>query len=72
VPVVCTDLPAFRELAQDAATFVPTSEGSPAFTAAVLRAIDSPPARLRRHVMHALSWDQIITDRIEPLLSPSS
>jgi glycosyltransferase involved in cell wall biosynthesis len=72
VPVVCTDLPAFRELAPDGATFVPTAAGSPAFTAAVLSAIESPPARLRRHVMHALSWDRIITERIEPLLSPSS
>ena len=72
VPVVCTDLPAFRELAPVGATFVPTSDGAPAFTAAVLRAIESPPARLRRHVMHALSWDRIITERIEPLLSTSS
>lgn len=72
VPVVCTDLPAFRELATDGATFVPIADGSPAFTAAVLRATESPPARLRRHVMHALSWDRIIAERIEPLLTTSS
>jgi len=72
VPVVCTDLPAFRELAPDGASFVSTAAGSPAFTTAVLRAIESPPARLRRHVIHALSWDRIITERIEPLLSTSS
>lgn len=72
VPVVCTDLPAFRELAPDGATFVPTTAGSPAFTAAVLSAIESPPARLRRHVMRSLSWDRIITERIEPLLSTTS
>src|SRR5207244_1942782 len=28
VPVVCTDLPAFREIAPEGATFVPVSEGS--------------------------------------------
>ena len=68
VPVVCTDLPTFRELAPDGAVFVPAAAGSHAFTAAVLSAIDSPPARLRRHVLSALSWDRLITERIEPLL----
>jgi mannosylglucosylglycerate synthase len=68
VPVVCTDLPAFREIAPDGATFVPLSGGSEAFSAAVLQAIDAPAARLRRHVMSALSWDHIISERLEPLL----
>jgi glycosyltransferase involved in cell wall biosynthesis len=69
VPVVCTDLPAFRELAPDGATFVPTSAGSAAFTAAVLTAVDLPPSRLRRHVLGAFAWDRIITEQIEPLLT---
>jgi mannosylglucosylglycerate synthase len=69
VPVVCTDLPAFREVAPEGATFVPTTAGSSAFTAAVLTAIDSPPARLRRHVLGALAWDRIISEQIEPLLT---
>jgi glycosyltransferase involved in cell wall biosynthesis len=69
VPVVCTDLPAFREVAPEGVTFVPTTAGSPAFTAAVLTAIDSPPARLRRHVLGALAWDRIISEQIEPLLT---
>ena len=69
VPVVCTDLPAFREVAPEGAIFVPASAGSPAFTAAVLSAVDSPPARLRRHVLGALAWDRIITEQIEPLLT---
>jgi mannosylglucosylglycerate synthase len=72
VPVVCTDLPAFREVAPDGAIFVPTSAGSAAFTAAVVSAIDSPPARLRRHVLGALAWDRIITEQIEPLLTSST
>ena len=69
VPVVCTDLPAFREVAPEGATFVPADGGSDAFTAAVLTAIESPPSRLRRHVLGALSWDRLVTERIEPLLS---
>jgi glycosyltransferase involved in cell wall biosynthesis len=71
VPVVCTDLPAFREIAPDGATFVPVAAGSPGFTAAVLEAIESPAARLRRHVIDTLSWDRIVTERLEPLLSGS-
>jgi len=35
----------------------------------VLTAIESPPSRLRRHVLGALSWDRLVTERIEPLLS---
>ena len=72
VPVVCTDLPAFREVAPDGATFVPIGAGSRAFTAAVLKALDTPPALLRRQVLGLLSWDRIIADRIEPLLSTTS
>ena len=69
VPVVCTDLPAFREVAPEGATFVPLSDGPAAFAAAVLRVIESPAARLRRHVINALSWDRIVAERLEPLLS---
>jgi glycosyltransferase involved in cell wall biosynthesis len=72
VPVVCTDLPAFREIAPEGAIFVPPAEGSPAFTAAVLRAIDSPADRLRHHVINALSWDRIVAERLEPLLTSST
>jgi glycosyltransferase involved in cell wall biosynthesis len=72
VPVVCTDLPAFREVAPDGAVFVPPAAGSSAFTAAVLSTIDSPPARLRRHVLGALAWDRIITEQLEPLLTSPS
>ena len=72
VPVVCTDLPAFREVAPEGAIFVPASQGSAAFTAAVLRAIESPSARARHHVINALSWDHIVAERLEPLLTSSS
>jgi glycosyltransferase involved in cell wall biosynthesis len=68
VPVVCTDLPAFREIAPEGVTFVPLADGPAAFAAAVLKATESPTARLRRQVINALSWDRIVTARIEPLL----
>ena len=69
VPVVGTDLPAFREVAPQGAVLVPLEAGSAGFTAAVLRALEQPVARLRRRVLDALSWDRLITERIEPLLS---
>jgi glycosyltransferase involved in cell wall biosynthesis len=68
VPVVGTELPAFREVAPDGATLVPVAAGSAAFSKAVLEVLDSPPARLRRRVLDSLSWDHIISERIEPLL----
>ncbi len=69
VPVVCTDLPAFREVAPEGVTFVPLADGPTAFAAAVLRVLESPVARLRHRVINALSWDRIVAERIEPLLS---
>lgn len=69
VPVVCTDLPAFREVAPEGVTFVPLADGPAAFAAAVLKATESPVTRLRHHVINALSWDRIVAERIEPLLS---
>lgn len=69
VPVVSTDLPAFRELAPEGVTLVPLAAGSTGFSAAVLEAIDAPASRLRRHVIRALSWDRIVRERIEPLLA---
>jgi glycosyltransferase involved in cell wall biosynthesis len=68
-PVVCTDIPAFLELAPEGAIVVPVAGGSPGFTRAVLQAIDAPIARLRRYVLGALSWDRLLSERIEPLLA---
>jgi glycosyltransferase involved in cell wall biosynthesis len=69
VPVVCTDLPAFREVAPEGVRFVPLADGPAAFAAAVLQALESPVARLRHRVIKALAWDRIVAERIEPLLS---
>ena len=67
-PVVCTDVPAFLELAREGVVIVQRTTGSAGFTAGVLQAVNSPRARLRRDVLTRLSWDRIIADRIEPLL----
>jgi glycosyltransferase involved in cell wall biosynthesis len=68
VPVVATE--AFRAVAPEGASLVPLAGGSPAFSAAVLIAVDSPAVRTRRRAIRDLSWDRIIRERLEPLLSP--
>ncbi len=69
VPVVCTDLPAFRELAPEGVTYVEPAAGSEAFAAAVLAVLDSPAVRLRRRILRDLSWDRLVAGRLEPLLA---
>jgi glycosyltransferase involved in cell wall biosynthesis len=68
VPVVCTDLPAFRELAPEGVRYVPIEAGSEAFGTAVMDALDETATRLRRSVIRRLSWDRIVRDELEPLL----
>jgi len=67
-PVVCSDLPAFREVGVEEARFVSLADGTSAFTAAVEAALDSPTARGRRRVLARLSWDRIVRDQLEPLI----
>jgi len=67
-PVVCSDLPAFREVGVEDARFVSLAGGTSAFTAAVEAALDSPTARGRRRVLARLSWDRIVRDQLEPLI----
>jgi glycosyltransferase involved in cell wall biosynthesis len=68
-PIVCTDLPVFQEVAPEGATVVPLQAGSPGFTEGVLRALDSPPAKMRRHVLRTFSWERLISERLEPMLN---
>jgi glycosyltransferase involved in cell wall biosynthesis len=68
-PVVCTDLPAFREVSSIGPRFVPVTDGSAGFTHAVLAALNEDSVRMRRQILHELSWDSIIEERLEPLLT---
>ncbi|GAC1483113.1 MAG: hypothetical protein PVSMB9_08930 [Candidatus Dormibacteria bacterium] len=67
-PVVCTELPAFREVAPVGPRYVPLSAGSTAFSQAVIAAIDGDAIRMRRRVLREYSWNAIVGERIEPLL----
>ena len=68
-PVVCTDIPAFRELGSDGVRYVPLDAGPAGFSRAVLDALDEPKTRLRRRLRTELSWDRIIDTRLVPLLN---
>jgi glycosyltransferase involved in cell wall biosynthesis len=68
VPVVCTDLPAFRELAPEGVRYVPVEAGAAAFSAAVLDALEDTAPKLRRRLIRQLSWDRILSENLEPLL----
>jgi glycosyltransferase involved in cell wall biosynthesis len=68
-PVVCTDLQAFREVAASGPRFVPVTDGSTGFTKAVMAALNEDTVRMRRRILHDLSWDRIIEERLEPLLT---
>jgi glycosyltransferase involved in cell wall biosynthesis len=68
-PVVCTDLPAFREVAATGPRYVPIDAGAAGFSQAVLATLNEDTTRLRRRVLHDLSWDTIVRERLVPLLT---
>jgi glycosyltransferase involved in cell wall biosynthesis len=68
VPVVCSDLPVFRELGREDVRYVSLDAGPGAFGAAVLEVLEQPATRLRHRVLRELDWNRIIADQLEPLL----
>ncbi|MDQ6883793.1 MAG: glycosyltransferase family 4 protein [Candidatus Dormibacteraeota bacterium] len=68
-PIVCTDLPVFREVAPTGPHYVPVEAGAAGFGRAVLDALKRDDARLRRRILRDYSWDAIIQQRLEPLLT---
>jgi glycosyltransferase involved in cell wall biosynthesis len=69
LPVICSDIPALRELAGDDATYV-DPDGDPAAVAAQVRGrLDADPAyRLAARCRSSFSWDAVYETRIRPLL----
>jgi glycosyltransferase involved in cell wall biosynthesis len=68
--IVCTDLPALRELAGDDATYIGPDDDPGEVADRILRRLDTDPAaRLAAAVRRGYRWDAIYRDRIAPLLS---
>ena len=69
LPIVCTDLPALRELAGDDATYIGPDDDPGDVAARILRRLDADPsARLATAVRTGYRWDVIYRERIAPLL----
>lgn len=68
-PIVCSDLPALREVAGDAATYI-DPDGEPADVAQLIvdRLAGDAPARRSMDVRRASSWDAIGRRHVLPLL----
>jgi glycosyltransferase involved in cell wall biosynthesis len=60
VPVVCTDLDVFREVAGELAWTFPPEAGATAVAAALEAALETRPARLQQRVSQAFDWRHIL------------
>lgn len=69
LPIFCSDIPVFRESAQDNAHYFSLDE-SPAQIAQRIRRVLANDAayRMKRRVLDEYSWERIFQERIEPLL----
>jgi glycosyltransferase involved in cell wall biosynthesis len=73
LPVVCSDLPATRAVAGDAATYFPPDAHPAEVAAAVSRRIDGDPAvALARRIRSEYAWPSVYRRCIEPLLARAS
>jgi glycosyltransferase involved in cell wall biosynthesis len=66
VPVVCADLPIFREVAGGGLYTFPVSAGGPQVAAQVLRALNQRATRQRRRALQRYSWPEVLerTERV--------
>ena len=69
LPIFCTDIPPFRESAQDNAYYFSLDE-SPVTIAVRIKSVLACDSRyrLKHRVMQEYRWEQIFTNKIEPLL----
>jgi glycosyltransferase involved in cell wall biosynthesis len=69
LPIVCTDLPVFREVAGSDATYVPPTAGPDVWAEAIEAAIDgSPTARLARRVRATYELGRLMRSRAVPAI----
>jgi hypothetical protein len=68
LPIICTDIPALREVAGDDATYVPLSAGGAAFASAIeTRLLGDPVARLHRRA-RANEWPRVLAEHVLPAI----
>lgn len=70
LPIFCSDLPPFRELAGDAANYFALDTDPAAIANLIVTRLHSDPAfRLRQHALNNYSWESIFRQKIEPLIN---
>jgi len=70
LPIVCTGLPALRELAGDAALYIGADDDPARISTGVLRLVDADRlGRLARDVRAKYSWEAVFREWIAPLLA---
>ncbi len=67
LPIVCSDIPALREIAGDEPVYVPPDADGELIARSVERALDTPVARLARHAK-TLAWPRVLRDRVIPVI----
>ena len=73
LPVFCSDIPPFREIAGPDAHLFSLDEPPAAVAERIARFLDTDPAtRLRRRVLDAFTWERVFDEQIVPLLPPAS
>ena len=69
LPIVCTDLPALRQLAGDVALYIEAEDDPERVAERILERLDTDPvARLADEVRTRYTWDAIYRQRIAPLI----
>ena len=72
LPVFCSDIPPFREIAGEDAHLFRLDDPPVAVAERIARFLDTDPAaRLRRRVLDAFTWERVFAEQIAPLLAPA-
>ena len=70
VPVFCSDLPPFREIAGDHVSYFAPDDGPAAIAQRLLEVLaDDPAAQLRRRMRQEYAWDVVFRRSIAPLVT---
>jgi glycosyltransferase involved in cell wall biosynthesis len=70
LPIVCTGLPALRELAGDAALYIGPDDDPAEVSGRILECVDADRlGRLAREVRSTYAWEAVYRERIAPLLA---
>ena len=67
LPIVCSDIPALREIGGDEPHYVPADADGDRIADAIERALDNPASRLARRARE-LAWPRVLRDRVIPVI----